>query len=307
VHGGEFVCQNPGVKFWVSTAFTPVDQYVHLARACDEAGLHGLLMGDHQIHPRALQRPYPYSADGKPIWSEDAPWPDAFITIGAMASVTERLRFGTNVYIGPARNILTVAKSVGTAAALSGNRVHVGLGAGWMKEEFDIQQQPYETRGARLTEMVHALRALLAGGWVEHHGVHYDIPPVKIEPHPSEPVPILIGGQSDPALRRAAAHADGWIGTTYDEAAAHAMLDRIGRLREEAGRVDEPFDVIMGIRAPLDHDLFARLETRGLTGILCAPWLAMDENYYKNIARAQGELTLAEKRDAVFAFAEHYC
>jgi probable F420-dependent oxidoreductase len=294
------------MKFWVSTAFTPVDQYVHLARCCDEAGLHGLLMGDHQVHPRELQRPYPYSADGKPIWSEDAPWPDAFVTIGAMAAVTERLRFGTNVYIGPARNILTVAKLAGTAAALSGNRVHVGLGAGWMKEEFDIQQQPYETRGARLTEMVQALRKLLAGGWVEHHGTHYDIPAVKIEPHPSEPVPILTGGQSEPALRRAAYWADGWIGTTYDESGACAMLDHLARLRDEAGRADEPFEIIMGIRAPLEPELFARLEARGLTGILCAPWLVMDEHYYANIARTQGELSLDAKRDAVFAFAERH-
>ena len=294
------------MKFWVSTAFTPVDQYVHLARYCDEAGLHGLLMGDHQIHPRELQRPYPYSADGRPIWNDDTPWPDAWVTIGAMAAVTDRLRFGTNVYIGPARNVLTVAKSVGTAAALSNNRVHLGLGAGWMKEEFDIQQQPYETRGARLTEMVQALRSLLAGGWVEHHGVHYDIPPVKIEPHPSQPVPILTGGQSEPALRRACTYADGWLGTTYEEADALAMLDRIGRLRDEAGRGGEPFDVIMGIRAPLEPDLFARLEARGLTGILCTPWLAMDENFYTNIARTQGELSLSHKRDAVFAFADRF-
>jgi probable F420-dependent oxidoreductase len=295
------------MQFWVSTAFTPVDQYVHLARYCDEAGLHGLLMGDHQIHPRELARPYPYAADGKPIWSEDAHWPDAWVTIGAMSAVTERLRFGTNVYIGPARNLLTVAKSVGTAAAISGNRVQLGLGAGWMKEEFDIQQQPYETRGARLTEMVHALRSLLAGGWVEHHGIYYDIQAVKIEPHPSAPVPIFTGGQSEAALRRAAHHADGWIGTSYEEPQAHEMLARVRQLRAEAGRLDEPFEVIMGIRSPFTDDLFTRLEDSGLTGILCAPWLLMDDNYYKNIARAQGEMTLSHKRDAVFRFADAYC
>ena len=274
------------MKFWVSTAFTPVDHYVPLARYCDEAGLHGLLMGDHQIHPRELQRPYPYSSDGKPIWSEDAPWPDVFVTIGAMSSVTERLRFGTNVYIGPARNLLTVVKSVGTAAALSGNRVHVGLGAGWMKEEFDIQHQSYETRGAAPTPRWcrHCGRCS-SGGWVEHHGVHYDIPPVKIEPHPSEPVPLLIGGQSEPGLRRAARHGDGWIGTSYEESQAQTMLSRRAPAEGRASRLDEPFEVIMGIRSPFSNDLFSRLEANGLTGILCVPWLAMDDNYYKNIAR----------------------
>ena len=84
------------------------------------------------------------------------------------------------------------------------------------------------------------------------------------------------------------------------------MLDRIRQLLDDAGRGDEVFEVIMGIRAPFEPDLFARLEGRGLTGILCAPWLAMDENYYKNIARTQGELTLSQKRDAVFAFADRF-
>ena len=294
------------MKFWVSTAFTPTSQLVELARYCDEAGLHGLLMGDHQIHPRELQRPYPYSPDGKPIWSDDTDWPDAWVTIGAMSAATARLHFGTNVYIGPARNLLSVTKSVGTAAVLSGNRVRVGLGVGWMKEEFDLQAQPYETRGARLTEMVQALRSLLAGGWVEHHGDYYDIPAVKIEPHPSEAVPILTGGQSMPALRRAAQFADGWIGTTYEEAEAHEKLALLRKLRADAGRSNAPFDVIMGVRAPLSHDLIARLEEHGLTGILCAPWLQMDANYYRDIARAQKELTLADKRVALFRFAETF-
>jgi hypothetical protein len=145
------------------------------------------------------------------------------------------------------------------------------------------------------------------GGWVEHHGAYYDVPPVKIEPHPSTPVPILTGGQSEAGMRRAAQHSDGWIGTSYEEPEALEMLARVRQFRAEAGRLDDPFEILMGIRSPFDKDLFARLEDAGLTGILCAPWLLMDADYYKNIARAQSEMTLSHKRDAVFRFAEMYC
>ena len=225
------------MKFWASTAFTDISQYTHLARYCEEAGVHGLLMSDHQIYPQALQRPYPYSPypDGRPIWEPETPWPDVWVTIGAMAAVTERIHFGTNIYVAPARNIITVAKAVGTAAALSSDRVHLGLAAGWMKEEFDLQGQDFANRGKRLNEMIPALRELWRGGWVEWHGEYYDIPPLTLEPHPPTAVPIYTGGHTDAALRRAARFADGWIGNAYpwDEAAHY-----VGRLKQllEIGR-----------------------------------------------------------------------
>jgi alkanesulfonate monooxygenase SsuD/methylene tetrahydromethanopterin reductase-like flavin-dependent oxidoreductase (luciferase family) len=111
-------------------------------------------MSDHIFYPHDLASPYPYSPDGTPIWPPETAWPDNWVTIGAMAAVTERLQFGTSVYIAPARDLFTVAKQVGTAAVLSNNRVNLGVGAGWMREEFEQTGQEYGNRGRRLDEMI---------------------------------------------------------------------------------------------------------------------------------------------------------
>ena len=129
------------------------------------------------------------------------------------------------VYIAPVRDLITVAKSVGTAAVLSDNRVRLGVGVGWCKEEFDQTGQDFATRGKRLDEMIVALRALWRGGWVEFHGEYYDVPECQMEPAPTEPVPIIGGGHSPVALRRTAALCDGWIAAgAYSEEEAWVHL-----------------------------------------------------------------------------------
>jgi probable F420-dependent oxidoreductase len=268
------------MRFWCATAFMDTREVLAVAPLLDEAGYHGLMVSDHLVYPRDLQSRYPYSPhpDGRPIWEPETSWPDPWVLIGAMAAVTEQLRFTTNIYVAPHRPLLQLAKEVATAAVLSENRVALGAGAGWMKEEFDLQGQDYESRGRRLNEMIPALRALWQGGWVEHHGEHYDIPAVMMEPHPSEPVPIYGGGHTDAALRRAARLCDGWIGNAYgwDDAAHH-----VGRLKgflDEYGRSGDDFEIICGLYAMPEPDLFRRAEEElGITGTLCVPW-ALDRD-----------------------------
>ena len=115
--------------------------------------------------------------------------------IAALAGSTQNLLFTTGVYVAPMRDLMTVAKTVGTTAFLSDNRLRLGVGVGWCQEEFDQTGQDFATRGPRLNEMIVALRALWRGGWVEFHGDYYDVPECQMEPHPSEPVPIIGGGQ----------------------------------------------------------------------------------------------------------------
>ncbi len=248
-----------------------------VARHLDAAGYHGLMVSDHVIHPRDLTTPYPYSphADGRPIWEPEASWPDPWVMVGAMAAVTTRLHFATNVYVAPMRPLAQVAKTVGTAAVLSGGRVVLGAGAGWMREEFAALGHDFDSRGRRLGEMVVALRELWKGGWVEFHGEHYDVGPVTIEPHPAAPVPIYLGGHSDAALRRAARLADGWLGMLYswDDLAGHCA--RLRHHLAEAGREDSGIEIVAGIFARPSADLYARAEEElGLTATLCQPWLA---------------------------------
>src|SRR5258707_8196128 len=114
--------------------------------------------------------------------------------MGAPSGVPERVPFTTNIKVAPSRPILQVAKQVATAAVVSGDRVSLGLAAGWMREEFDLLGTDFDDRGPRLDEMIQALRELWKGGWVEWHGTHYDIPSITLEPHPSAPIPIYGGG-----------------------------------------------------------------------------------------------------------------
>jgi alkanesulfonate monooxygenase SsuD/methylene tetrahydromethanopterin reductase-like flavin-dependent oxidoreductase (luciferase family) len=142
-----------------------------------------------------------------------------------------------------------------------------------MREEFELQGQDYDSRGRRLAEMIIGLRELWKGGWVEFHGEHYDVPSLTIEPHPAAPVPIYVGGHSDAALKRAARLGDGWIGAAYgwDELAHHTA--RLRGFLADAGRADEPFEIIAAIKEFPSADLYRRAEEElGLTATLCLPW-----------------------------------
>jgi probable F420-dependent oxidoreductase len=262
-------------------------------------------MSDHICFPKQLGSRYPDAPyeDGRPIWEPETPWPDPWVSIGAMIGATTNLHFSTSIYIAPARDVFTVAKQVGTAAVLSNNRVSLGLGAGWMKEEFDQTGQSYENRGRRLDEMIAALRSLWSGGWAEYHGKYYDFGPLMIEPSPTEPVHIWCGGHSDPALRRAARHCDGWIGNAYSEEDAAHYLGKLKAELAAAGRADDPFEIVIGLYAPPTPDVVKRWSDEGVTGLLCVPWFLEQRSDDRDVAGAQMGTDLSRKIEALERFA----
>jgi probable F420-dependent oxidoreductase len=264
------------LQFWQSVAFLDPEQLVAVAKASDGLGYRGITVSDHVIHPDQLESRYPYSPTGDPLWEATTPWPDPWVAIAAMAAVTTQLRFTTNIFVAPSRHPILLAKAVATAAVMSGNRVALGLSAGWMREEFDLLGQPFAGRGDRLDEMIDVMRSLWAGGMVEHHGDHYDFDRIQMSPAPSVPVPVYGGGHSDAALRRAA-RLDGWIGGAYSPDDAVAVVDRLQRLRAEAadrtGNSDGSYQIILGVLAWPDADLCRRMGAAGVTGLLCAPWM----------------------------------
>jgi probable F420-dependent oxidoreductase len=292
------------MKFWCGTAFMRSPELVQVARYLDAAGYHGAMLSDHVIYPKDLQSPYPYSPhpDGRPIWEPETAWPDSWVLIGAMAAVTERLHLSNNIYIAPARPILMVAKQVATAAVLSGDRVALGLAAGWMREEFELLGQSFDDRGPRLNEMMQALRELWKGGWVEWHGEYYEIPPLMMEPHPEQPVPIYSGGHTNAAMKRAARYADGWIGNAYpwDEAVQH--VERLRGYLREFGRENDPFEIVIGFYEMPSVDLYRRAEELGVTGTMCMPWAGMEEI---SAGAHEGLLQRAERyKEPIDRFAE---
>lgn len=264
------------MQFWCGTPFMKTTESLAVARMADDAGYDGMICADHLIYPRDLRSPYP-SPTGKPGWAPETAWPDTWVLIGAMAAVTTRLRFSNAVYVAPARPLVEVAKQVATAASLSEGRVSLGVGIGWMREEYELLGQEFGNRGKRLDEMIPALRALWQGGWVSWRGEHYQVPEMMIEPHPPQPVPILCGGESEAALRRAASLCDGWIGTAYTLDGAGAYVSKLAALRREFGRADQPFEIMLALIDPPSPELYKRAQDIGITAVMCAPWMTDPE------------------------------
>lgn len=282
------------MKFAMSMAFSDPSHWLPMARAADDAGWDLVLVSDHVVHPATIESPYPYTDDSKPRWDAPTPWPDPWVAIGAMAAVTERLRFCTGIYVLPMRNPFVVAKAVGTAAVLSGNRVTLGMGVGWMKEEFDILEQPFARRGRRADEMLEVMRKLWTGEVVEHHGEFYDFAPLSMTPAPSQPIPVIVGGLSEPALRRAARLGDGWISDMHTTDEMREIATRLHALRREAGRADEPFDIVGACIDATDVDGYRRVADAGVTTMQTMPWL-----FYSGLT---GDLQ--EKLDGIRRFAD---
>jgi alkanesulfonate monooxygenase SsuD/methylene tetrahydromethanopterin reductase-like flavin-dependent oxidoreductase (luciferase family) len=175
-----------------------------------------------------------------------------------MAAVTRRLRFSNAVYVASARPLLEVAKQVATASVISDGRVSLAVGAGWMREEFELLGQDFGNRGKRLDEMIPALRALWQRGWVSWSGRYYQVP--------------LCGGESEVALRRAARLCDGWVGTAYTWDDAVGYVQKLTALRREYGRDGQPFEIMLALLEPPSVDLYRRSEDFGITAVLSAPW-----------------------------------
>ena len=259
------------MRFSISSAFLDFPEVLALARAADEIGYHGLALSDHVINLETLRTPYPYTADGTRRWEPFTPWLDPWVTVGALAAVTERLNFFTSVYVLPMRNPLAVAKAVGTAAVISDNRVQLGIGTGWCEEEFDLLEQPFAERGKRTDEMIELLQAMWQPGWVEHHGEFYDIPRLEMTPAPTERVPIFVGGISDVAMKRAARH-DGWLSDFLTIDGAVEVRAKIDRWRAEYGRSEQPFSMVASLIDAVTPDDVRRAEDVGVTDVLTMPW-----------------------------------
>lgn len=260
------------MKFTLPVVLTPPDQYLDIARAADESGWDSITVPDHVFYPETTTGKYPYTPDGSRFWTAETEWIDPWVAIPAMAAVTKRIRFYTNVLKLAIRQPLLVAKTVGSAAVLSGDRVALGVGLSWMPEEFKYLGEDMRTRGARVDEAIQIIRLILGGGMVEYHGRYYDFDRLQMSPAPRQPVPIYVGGLTEPALRRAARLGDGWISVVNLE---HEIVDRIRRLtqlRREYGRESEPFVIsVLCPEARTEADI-RRLQELGVTHLQVIPW-----------------------------------
>ena len=217
---------------------------LEICRKAETAGFDSVWGGEHVIWPDQVESPYPYTEDGKAPADSDTVVPDPLIWLAYVAAAAPTLRLGTCILIVPQRNPLVLAKELATLDHLTGGRVDLGLGVGWMREEFKALGIPWERRGARNDEYVAAMRALWAGPHAEYHGEFVDFDPATCSPRPvNGSIPILVGGDTPAAIRRAARMADGYFPGTNDPDKLANLIQEVRKATENEGRDPGSIDI----------------------------------------------------------------
>ena len=217
---------------------------LEICRRAEAAGFESVWGGEHVVLPDSIHSKYPYTEDGKIPAEPDTPIPDPLIWLAFAAAAAPTLRLGTCILIVPQRNPLVLAKELATLDQISGGRVELGLGVGWLEEEFDALGVPWARRGARNDEYIAAMRALWAGPHAEFHGEFVDFEPATCNPRPvNGNIPVIVGGDTDAAIRRAVRIADGYFPGEGDHERLGALLGRLRQAAEAGGRDPDSIEI----------------------------------------------------------------
>jgi probable F420-dependent oxidoreductase len=255
-----------GLAF-ASSIGTEPDSALELCRRAETLGFESVWGGEHVIRPASIASPYPYTKDGEMPGEAETPIPDPLIWLAYVAAAAPSLQLGTCILIVPQRNPLVLAKELATLDHLSGGRVELGIGVGWLEEEFNALGVPWARRGARTDEYVAAMRALWSGPEAEYHGEFVDFEPATCSPRPVRgSIPILVGGDTPSAVRRAARLADGYFPGSSDEAELATLIADLGRAAEGEGRDPASIEVNVIFGAQM-ADPVAGVERLGKLGV----------------------------------------
>lgn len=253
----------------------PLNDYAPLARRADELGYESAWVPDHLVAPIEFEPNYPYRESGKPSFVSDTPFPDPFVLIGQLGAVTRKLLLGIGVFVLPLRNPFVTAKAAATAHALSGGRLQLGVGIGWMREEFEAVGEAFARRAARTDEMLAVMRKLWTGQAVEHAGEWYRFRKLQMSPGVMAP-PILFGGSSEPALVRAARQGEGWCGPPCTLEQNVAYRERLRRELDAAGRDPSAFRLWVRSNQPTTAELIAQYRDAGFEQLIVGLPLTLD-------------------------------
>jgi probable F420-dependent oxidoreductase len=260
-----------GLMFTNTGALSEPDLIAHLATTAEQCGLESMWTIEHVVIPQGFQTPYPYARDGKFPGGETAPILDPLIPLSFCASITSRLRFGTAVMILPQRHPLYVAKELATLDVLSGGRAMLGIGSGWLKEEFEALQINFKERGARTDEAIGAIRALWRDDPSTFAGKHFNFRELKSFPKPMQKrgIPIHVGGHSPAAVRRAARLGDGFFPAPGN---LNVLKDLFGKVREECGKIGRnPAEIELSAAGRLTPDLIKTFQDMGVARAMTIP------------------------------------
>ena len=253
------------MRFSYAESMTDPTYYLPLAQAVEAAGYTSFIIPDSICYPEVSDSTYPYTPDGKRDFLEDKPFIEPFSLIPAMGAVTETLRFTTFVVKLPIRHPVLVAKQAGSVAVLTNNRFGFGVGTSPWPEDYDICDVPWERRGKRMDEMIDIIRGLTSEGFFDYDGEIFQLQSVKMSPTPTEPIPILIGGHGDLALKRAAERGDGWMHAGGDPDELVRCMDKLNEYRRALGRENDPFEIHVISFDAWSVDGAHRLEDLGVT------------------------------------------
>ena len=264
------------MRFCIPFPFIDASHILPMARAADDAGFDSLAKSDAVFYPEVVSAKYHGSPDGNRFWPPETPSVDPFVSLAAIGAVTTKIRLTTNVVKLPIRDPLLVAKQLASVAVMSGERVSLGVGLSWVPEEFTFTRTSWATRAARFEEIIAILRIACGGGgpkWIEYHGQHYDFDRLMISPSPQQAVPIIIGGHSDAAMRRAARVADGWVAGRLSTEELVDAATRLRAYRGEYGTEDRPFSIAGQTLLLPDQRLLDTLAEAGVDELQVLPWL----------------------------------
>jgi len=267
------------MRFTYAEAMTQASFYAPLARAAEEAGYTSMTVADSLIYPEESDSTYPYTDTGDRRFLQGKEFIEAMILCAHLFAVTSTLRLTPFVLKLPVRPPVLVAKQASSLAVLSGNRLGLGVGLSPWPEDFAALGVPWERRGKRMDECLQILRGLTAPadadgpagpegqGFFGFHGEFYDLEPLQQCPAPTEPIPLLVGGHSDAALRRAVRLGDGWMHAGGDGEELDRLLDRLAEIRREEGdtRGPEEFEIHVISYDAYSPDGVRRLEDKGVT------------------------------------------
>ena len=227
------------------------DKAVPLAQAAEEAGFTSIWTVDHVVVPQGYKSAYPYAASGRMgDGREDLELPDPLIYMAFIASVTKTIRLATGILIVPQRNPVVTAKQIATLDALSGGRIDLGIGVGWLEEEFKAIGVPFDDRGQRTDECIAAMQALWSQDVAEYHGERVDFGPIYCRPQPvNGSVPIIVGGHSKAAARRAGRYGDAFFPA---RGASSELFDLVRQTAREHGRDPDAIEMIASVPENLD-------------------------------------------------------
>jgi probable F420-dependent oxidoreductase len=270
-----------GIIFANVGPFAEPEGAAGIATLAEEFGLESVWTVEHTVVPAGYQSEYPYSPDGRMPGPEDFPLPDPLIWLSWVGAMTKRLRLATGILILPQRNPVTLAKELATLDVLSAGRVELGIGVGWLQEEFDALGVPFDDRGRRTDEYVAALRALWSDGASSFSGEFVKFEQCHSNPKPVQTggIPVVVGGHTKVAARRAGRLGDGFFPGTSTVDDLRPLLDAMSAAAREAGRDPDTIEVTAG--GALDLDSVQRFADLGVTRVAIPP-LAFDVDSLKS-------------------------